>query len=292
MYIQECSIFSNVTTVNYHLWKPCNMSCGFCFATFLDLPLQGASYLPQCDSNRLITLIAEAGIRKINFAGGEPTLCPWLPELICQAKSLGLTTSVVTNGSRITEALLDNLAGRLDILAISIDSVDTERQRKIGRLVNGKPPMTEADYQSIGASAKARDIRLKVNTVVNRHNVDEDFRPFVRAMEPERWKIFQALPVEGQNDPHFDKFAISRDEFDFYVTRNRSVERVGIRVVPENNEAMTGSYLMIDPLGRFFDNTKGEHTYSSPIIAVGMQEALAEIQVFPERFIARGGLYD
>ena len=76
------------------------------------------------------------------------------------------------------------------------------------------------------------------------------------------------------------------------MTRNRSVEQDGIRVVPENNEAMTGSYLMIDPLGRFFDNTKGEHTYSSPIIAVGMQEALAEIQVFPERFIARGGLYD
>ena len=268
------------------------MDCGFCFATFHDLPSQGTTCLPQSDSTRLITLIAEAGVRKINFAGGEPTLCPWLPELICHAKSLGLITSVVTNGSRITEAWLDNLAGRLDILAISIDSVDAERQRKIGRLVNGKPPMTEADYLSIGASTKARDIRLKVNTVVNRHNVDEDFRPFVRAIGPERWKIFQALPVEGQNDLHFDEFAIAPDEFDLYVTRNRSVEWDGIRVVPENNEAMTGSYLMIDPLGRFFDNTKGEHTYSSPILEVGVETALAEIRVYPDRFVGRGGLYD
>ena len=268
------------------------MRCGFCFATFLDLPLQGASYLPQCDSTRLITLIAEAGVRKINFAGGEPTLCPWLPELICHAKSLGLTTSMVTNGSKITEAWLDDLAGCLDILAVSIDSVDTERQRKIGRLVNGKPPMTEADYLSIGASTKARDIRLKVNTVVNRHNVDEDFRHFVRAMKPERWKIFQALPVDGQNDRNFDEFAIAPDEFDLYVNRNRSVERDGIRVVPENNEAMTGSYLMMDPLGRFFDNTKGEHTYSSPILEVGVETALTEIKVYPERFVERGGFYD
>ena len=199
---------------------------------------------------------------------------------------------MVTNGSRMTDAWLDDLAGSLDMLAISIDSVDPERQHKIGRLVNGKPPMTEADYLGIGASAKARGIRLKVNTVVNRHNVDEDFRPFINAMGPERWKIFQALPVEGQNDLHFDEFAIARDEFDLYLNRNRSVEGDGIRVVPENNEAMTGSYLMIDPLGRFFDNTKGEHTYSSPILAVGVETALTEIKVYPERFVERGGIYD
>ena len=292
MNVRACSIVSEVTTVNYHLWKPCNMSCGFCFATFLDLPLHGAACLPQNDSIRLITLIAEAGFRKINFAGGEPTLCPWLSELIRHAKSLGLTTSVVTNGSRITEAWLDNLDACLDILAISVDSVDAESQQKIGRKVKGKSPMTKADYLSIAESAKARGIRLKVNMVVNRHNVDEDFRSFIRATGPERWKIFQALPVEGQNDLHFDDFAITPDEFDLYVDRNRSIVRDGITVVPENNEAMTGSYLMIDPRGCFFDNTKGELTYSSPILTVGVQQALAEVEVFPERFIARGGLYD
>ena len=248
--VQECCIANEVTTVNYHLWKSCNMSCGFCFATFLDLPPQVATYLPQDGSVHLITLIAEAGFLKINFAGGEPTLCPWLPELIGHAKSLGLTTSAVTNGSRITEAWLDSLAGPLDILAISIDSVDAETQRKIGRTVKGKSPMTEADYLSIGESAKARGMRLKVNTVVNRHNVAADFRPFIKAIAPERWKIFQVLPVAGQNNLRFDEFAISRDEFDLYLTRSRSVEWDGIRVVAENNEAMTGSYLMIDPLGQ------------------------------------------
>lgn len=268
------------------------MSCGFCFATFLDLPPQGFSHLSQDDSIRLIILIAEAGFRKINFAGGEPTLCPWLPDLIRHAKSLGLRTSVVTNGSRIRETWLDNLAGCLDILAISIDSVEPESQRKIGRTVKGKSPMTEADYLGIGESAKACGIRLKVNTVVNRLNVDEDFRSFIRAMGPERWKIFQALPVAGQNDKQFHEFTVNREEFDLYVQRNRSVERRGIRVVPENNEQMTGSYLMIDPLGRFFDNTKGEHTYSSPIPEVGVEQALRNINVFPERFIERGGLYD
>ena len=292
MNVRACSNINEVTTVNYHLWKSCNMGCGFCFATFLDLPPQVATYLPQDDSVRLITLIAEAGFRKINFAGGEPSLCPWLSELIRHAKSLGLTTSVVTNGSRITESWLNNLDGSLNILAISIDSVDAETQQKIGRTVKGRSPMTEADYLSIGESAKARGMRLKVNTVVNRHNVAEDFRPFIRAIAPERWKIFQVLPVAGQNGLRFDEFAIGQDEFDLYVARSRSVERDGIRVVAENNEAMTGSYLMIDPLGRFFDNTKGKHTYSHPILSVGVETALAETKVYPDRFIDRGGLYE
>ena len=292
MSVQICYISAEVTTVNYHLLKSCNMDCGFCFAPFSDLPLRSPNYLPQANSIRLISLIAHAGFQKVNFAGGEPTLISWLPSLIHHAKEMGLTTSVVTNGSRITEEWLDGLVGFLDILAVSIDSVDPERQRKIGRVVKNKPPMTEADYLGIAKMAKARGFRLKVNTVVNRHNIDEDFRPFIREMGPERWKIFQALPVEGQNDHRFDEFAISTAEFDRYVERNRSVERDGIRVVPENNEMMTGSYLMIDPLGRFYDNTEGGYTYSSPILEVGVEQALRNIKVFPERFIERGGLYD
>lgn len=38
------------------------------------------------------------GFRTINFAGGEPTLCPWLPDLLRRAKELNLTTAIVTNG--------------------------------------------------------------------------------------------------------------------------------------------------------------------------------------------------
>ena len=199
---------------------------------------------------------------------------------------------MVSNGSGVNDAWLDGLAGSLDILAISIDSKDADILRKIGRVVNGKAPMSEADYLVIGEGVRARGIRLKVNTVVNHYNVGEDFRSFISAMKPERWKIFQALPVVGQNDLRFYEFAINQDEFERYVERNRSVERDGVKVVPENNELMTGSYLMIDPMGRFFDDTKGEHTYSRPILEVGVERALQDINVYPERFIERGGLYD
>ena len=35
-----------IPSVNYHLWKPRNMRCGFCFATFQDIPHGGLAQGP------------------------------------------------------------------------------------------------------------------------------------------------------------------------------------------------------------------------------------------------------
>jgi radical S-adenosyl methionine domain-containing protein 2 len=151
---KACSFSAEVTTVNYHLWKPCNMKCGFCFATFLDLPPSPSDHLAQPETLELLTLISQAGFRKVNFAGGEPGLCPWLPQLIRHAKGLGLTTSMVTNGSMVTDAWLDGLDGCLDILAISIDSADPGTLQRIGRAINGKPPMRRDHCLALGKAQR------------------------------------------------------------------------------------------------------------------------------------------
>lgn len=278
-------------TANYHLLQACNMTCGFCFATFLDIPV-----LPRPereDALATVDALCTAGFRKINFAGGEPTLLPWLSQLIQRARSHGAITSIVTNGSRISADWLDSLDGSLDIAALSIDSVDAGTQRKIGRVERGrgKEPLSEARYLELVEMILGRNIRLKVNTVVNRFNCAEDLRPFILAVRPERWKILQALPVEGQNDARIAEMAVTAGEFQQYLERNRTVEDSGIVVVPESNELMTGSYVMVDPRGRFFDDTKGRHTYSRPILEVGVAEALDDVVVDVGRFSERGGIY-
>lgn len=288
------SIAEKVPTANYHLWKICNMSCGFCFATFEDAPsLLADKQLSKDDAIRVVDSLCQYGFSKINFAGGEPTLCPWLCDLIRKAKSYGVVTSIVTNGSRITGDWLDSVDGDLDIIALSIDSIDAGALQSIGRVVNGKSPMSGGDYQRIADEIKRRDIRLKVNTVVNSVNCHENLSDFVRSLGPERWKIFQVLPMEGQNDRLISEFVIQPEQFDRYVQRNQGVEAHGIKVVTEDNRLMTGSYIMVDPSGRFFDNTKGKHTYSSkPIHEVGVSKALGDVTIYPERFDQRGGRYD
>ena len=282
-----------IPTVNYHLWKPCNMSCGFCFATFQDI---GRQMLPKGHLGRegcvaVVESLARAGFQKINFAGGEPLLCPWLADLVVLAKGLGLTTSVVTNGSQITGQWLESLGRTLDWAALSIDSVDPATLLRTGRTTRSGP-MTEDDYLGRIALLKEHGVRTKVNTVVTRSNLKEDLARFTVRAHPERWKLLQVLPVEGQNDALVDHYTVSLSEFEVFVRSCRWIEYYGIKVVPENNEQMTGSYAMVDPAGRFFDNVSGSHTYSRPIPEVGAGVAYGDVSVSRRKFLARDGMYD
>ena len=287
------SIVNEIPSVNYHLWKACNMRCKHCFATFQDIEPR---FLPKGHLGRegcilVVESLSEAGFQKINFAGGEPTLCPWLPDLIRRAKELGLITSIVTNGSRISEEWLDSVKDSLDWVALSVDSVSPELLLRTGRTTSDGP-MSELDYLRVVDMLRQSGIRIKINTVVTQSNLEEDLTVFIREARPERWKLLQVLPVRGQNDDGIEEHIVSSDEFQGYVQRSSRVEMAGITVVPESNDLMTGSYVMVDPAGRFFDNVSGSHTYSRPILEVGVEEALREVSVAPEKFLSRSGLYD
>jgi radical S-adenosyl methionine domain-containing protein 2 len=250
-------------------------------------------HLPEQEATEIVNQLAEAEFfRKINFAGGEPTLCPWLPNLIKRARELGMQTSIVTNGSIITDEWLGALNGNLDIIALSIDSVNSTTLVQLGRAVGGNCPISQDQYLHIIRTIKRHGIRLKINTVVTSENWQEDFTGFIGLARPERWKLLQVLPIEDQNDEHFADLQITASQFDQYVQRNQLVESDGIVVVPETNNLMTESYVMIDPAGRFFDNAKGTYTYSEPILKVGVEEALRQVSTDFQRFKERGGQYE
>jgi radical S-adenosyl methionine domain-containing protein 2 len=280
-------------TINLHTIRACNYKCGFCFAGFQDC---ATGQLPQRDLHEILRQIAYLPLykgrpRKVNFVGGEPTLSKTVVEDIRYAKSLGLTTSIVTNGSRLTPAMLQELSGHLDLLAISIDSVDTESNRRIGRHFRGVA-LTEQEYLERLHLASDLGMAIKVNTVVNQLNVHEDMTSFIRQACPIRWKLFKVLRIEGENGSYFDGWAISESQFQAYIERHGSLEKSGIPVVPENNEAMYGSYAFISPDGRFIDNSQGEHRYGRPIVQAGLERAFAEIQFSLKKFEDRGGVYD
>ncbi len=48
---------------------------------------------------------------------------------------------------------------------------------------------------------------------------------------------------------------------------------------------------MVSPDGCFYDNLDGKHTYSAPLLKVGIANALEEVRVCIDRFRMRGGQY-
>lgn len=284
--------------VNYHLNRHCNYHCRHCYAVFTDAPIGRGAMLPRDAMFRIVELMARAPLplpgrrRKLTFAGGEPTLVPWLPELIAFAREQGLVTMLVTNGSGLTPASLDRLTGHLDWLTLSIDGLDAETNRRIGRADSHGATLTIEDHLRLAAQARDRGMRIKLNTVVNRHNAGADFSDFLLRLAPERWKVLQVMPVAGQNDTDYEQAKCTSEEFAAFVARHESLARCGLTVVPETIEDIRGSYAMIDPHGRFFDSTTGRHTYSAPILHVGLAAAFAQVQFSHVLFRERGGDYE
>ena len=54
---------------------------------------------------------------------------------------------------------------------------------------------------------------------------------------------------------------------------------------------MKGSYAMVDPAGRFYDNAKGKHNYSRPILEIGARLAIQQVNYDFSKFGDRGGIY-
>eukprot|EP01026_Neomeris_dumetosa_P002282 TRINITY_DN10610_c0_g1_i6.p3 TRINITY_DN10610_c0_g1~~TRINITY_DN10610_c0_g1_i6.p3 ORF type:complete len:318 (-),score=8.86 TRINITY_DN10610_c0_g1_i6:396-1313(-) len=285
--VRCCSVMNvgkKVTTpisVNLHLTKYCNYKCSFCFATFNDQRLV-KPFLPLENSKRLLELLKEAGTEKVNFVGGEPTIHPYIKPLLKYSRELGFVVSIVSNGSYLHD-IFDTHKDCIDWVGLSVDSaiesVQYELKRGEGDHVRKSLELFER-IQHLG-------IRSKLNTVVTQLNWQEDMTWFVKAAKPTRWKIFQVLPVQGQNDGKVDSLLISKDQFEFFLQTHEHLNPIA-----ENNDAMTSSYIMVDPQGRFFHNTFGFHQYSQPITEVGVEAALRQIVWDTQKFIKRDGLYE
>ena len=282
-----------ITAVNYHLWEPCNMRCQFCFATFQDVKktILPKGHLPKEQAIDVIIKLAQAGFEKITFAGGEPTLCPWINELIYVAKSNGLTTMIVTNGTHLTDDFLTKNQGILDWITLSIDSLDDATNLKTGRAISGKKPITKEGYYELVDKIKLYGYGLKINTVVTNCNASEILIDFIEYAQPKRWKLFQVLPIKGQNDGKVDALLINNEQFKLFMENNKTKNNT-IQIVPEYNDQMMGSYAMVDPAGRFFDNSTGTYIYSKPINEVGIHQAIQEMNYDQNKFIERGGKYN
>ena len=88
-------------------------------------------------------------------------------------------------------------------------------------------------------------------------------------------------------DNQFEEIKTSDGGFERFVSNHNHSS-----MVIEDNEAMTGSYLLIDPQGRLFENSEGKHTYSSPLQSNNIEKCLSEINLNEEMFIKRGGIYE
>lgn len=297
------NMFLKDTTVNFHFTRKCNYECKFCFHT------KKTSYiLPLEKQIEILKQFKEAGVEKMNFAGGEPFLYPEiLGELVKACKELKYdSVSIISNGKLITENWIKKYGDYLDILGISCDSTNPNINFVHGRKVAGSDKTVDEKEKIINISkwCQERNIIFKINTVVTALNKHEDMSEFINLLQPSRWKVFQVLPIDGENyskdnsiKNNIQDLLITETDFNEYLKRNSAGLKNKSILVPESNEMMLTSYLLVDEFGCFLDCSIGGKTKTNSILDVGLKNAYLELQNsfgkgFNEELLhKRGGYY-
>jgi MoaA/NifB/PqqE/SkfB family radical SAM enzyme len=136
-----------------------------------------------------LTEAREQGYRTASFSGGEPVLNKDLGMLLRHAKSLGMRTTVTSNGMLLKEARLEMLANVTDVLAISLDGVPQSHDR-----MRGCPGAFDRMATNLDA-VRATGIDFGFIFTLTLHNVDELDWAAHFAMS-QGAKLFQIHPLE------------------------------------------------------------------------------------------------
>ena len=145
--------------VSIALTNLCDLQCSYCYApkhrSALDIDVVG----------RWLTELDSAGCLGVGFGGGEPTLHPAFAE-ICRVavRDTQLAITFTSHGHRLTPQFLDQLAGSVHFIRVSVDGVGQTYERLRGR-----------SFQNL--VTRLRDARqlcpIGINVVVNADTIDE-----------------------------------------------------------------------------------------------------------------------
>jgi len=148
----------------------CNLRCLYC------MPNEGVGWIPHEDvlrfeeALRICRILAGLGIKSVRVTGGEPLLRRELAGFICELKAVDGINQVgmTTNGVLLGEQLETLRKAGLDVVNISIDTMDKDKFLRLTR--------SDGMVNTISVIDQALEIGLgvKVNTVMIRDfNEDE-----------------------------------------------------------------------------------------------------------------------
>ena len=278
--------------VNWHITEACNYHCNYCFAKWdkqknelmndedsVSKLMDEIQKLPSILNDKYLT---EFESIRLNIVGGETFLnIRKVTRIIHQAKQRKFSLSAITNGSRLNSDLVKLIADDFNSIGFSVDSLNSLTNIKIGRTEKSGVMDIDKVLMDISLIKELNpSIDIKINTVVSSLNQSEDLSAFIDQAAPNKWKVFKVLPVITRENE------VSQGEFIEFLERHSKFENI---ISSEDNDEMTDSYLMIDPIGRFFQNSilGSGYSYSTPIVNTGIEEALNDINFDPQKFHGR-----
>ena len=253
--------------INLHVTEKCNYKCRHCFSHFnkkIDLTLgQWCNIINNIKASKIIDAI--------NFAGGEPVLYKGFDELLKYAKNSGFKVSMISNGSLLLDENLFQAENFkfLSTLGISVDSTNENVLLMLGRCNKNREVLYEDRLcELVNVARKVNpSIKIKLNTVVSKINLNECITRIEQKIRVDKWKFLKIKPFNDNGFSNLD-LLITDNEFSNFLGNNKRTEGQAIY-----EKSMVNSYIVIDNQGNLLDNRNENYD----IVGNLLEESFSEI---------------
>ena len=177
------------------LTEKCNLRCTYCMPAE-GIPLTPAAHLMSAyEIFEIASHFVKRGVDKIRLTGGEPTVRKDINQIIERLSSLPTKLALTTNGLMIHRHIDVLKKADVDVINISIDSLDREKFKKI---------TLRDQYEQLEKNMALLDsqgFRLKLNVVLLKGINDDEIIPFINLSKDLNWQIrfIEFMPFDGNN---------------------------------------------------------------------------------------------
>ena len=177
------------------LTEKCNLRCTYCMP-IEGIPLTPAAHLMSADEIfEIASHFVKRGVDKIRLTGGEPTVRKDFNQIIERLSSLPTKLALTTNGLTIHRHIDVLKKADVDVINISIDSLNREKFKKI--TLRDQYEQLEKNMNLLDAQG----FRLKLNVVLLKRINDDEIIAFINLSRDRSWQIrfIEFMPFDGNN---------------------------------------------------------------------------------------------
>lgn len=234
----------------WNITSKCNQNCIYCFRE------QNATDCSAAESMGILQYLISRGIKELTWSGGEPLLYQGLDILLQTSYEHKIINKLNTNGALLTPERLQKIAEYIDMFTLSLDTVDSTINAKLGRGATHQE-------QVLAVVKHIKDCypnkKVTINVVINKFNLNSIPELVTRLNELpiDGVRLFQVSPIRGRAIDTFSNTAVTTEQFEqakAYFQQHLKHANLTFR----NKSSLESKYLVITPNGNLCYNSNGK----------------------------------